>query len=70
MENFTESLNQVITANEKITSELVIVKNVNINVENRIVNLQKLQAKSQQYNERKDVKISGILKRNTLSTRS
>lgn len=70
MENFTESLNQVMTANEKITSELVIVKNVNINVENRIVNLQKLQAKSQQYNERKDVKISGILKRNTLSTRS
>ena len=70
MENFTESLNQVMTANEKITSELVIVKNVNINVENRIVNLQKLQAKSQQYNERKDVKISGILKCNTLSTRS
>lgn len=70
MEKFTESLNQVMTANEKITSELVIVKNVNINVENRIVNLEKLQAKSQQYNERKDVKISGILKRNTLSTRS
>lgn len=58
------------TANEKITSELVIVKNVNINLENQIVNLENLQAKAQQYNERKNVKISGISKRNTLSTRS
>ena len=70
MEKFTESLNQVMTANEKITSELLIVKNVNINVENRIVNLEKLQAKSQPYSERKNVKISGLSKRNTLSTRS
>lgn len=58
------------TANEKITSELVIVKNVNINLENQIVNLENLQAKAQQYNERKNVKISGISKQNTLSTRS
>ena len=58
------------TANEKITSELVIVKNVNINLENQIINLEKLQAKAQQYNERKNVKISGISKRNTLSARS
>ena len=58
------------TANEKITCELVIVKNVNINLENQILNLEKLQAKAQQYNKRKNVKISGISKRNTLSTRS
>ena len=42
IEKLTESLNQVTAANEKISSELVIVKNVNVNLENRIVNLEKL----------------------------
>ena len=44
IEKLTESLNQIRAANEKITSELVIVKNVFVNLENRIVNLEKLQA--------------------------
>ena len=42
IEKLTESLNQVTAANEKISSELVIVKNVNVNLENRILNLEKL----------------------------
>ena len=42
IEKLIESLNQVTAANEKISSELVIVKNVNVNLENRIVNLEKL----------------------------
>ena len=50
IEKLTESLNQVTAANEKITSELVIVKNVNVNLENQIVNLEKLRAKAEQYN--------------------
>ena len=50
IEKLTESLNQVTAANEKITSELVIVKNVNVNLENQIVNLEKLKAKAEQYN--------------------
>ena len=61
IEKLTESLNQVTTANEKITSELVIIKNVNINLENRIVNLEKLQAKAEQYNGRNNIEVSGIL---------
>ena len=44
IEKLTESLNQIRAANEKITSELVIVKNVFVNLENQIVNLEKLQA--------------------------
>ena len=44
IEKLTESLNQIRAANEKITSELVIVKNVFVSLENRIVNLEKLQA--------------------------
>ena len=59
IEKLTESLNQVTAANEKITSELVIVKNFNVNLENRIVNLEKLQAKAEQYNRRNNVEISG-----------
>ena len=60
IENLTESLNQVTAANEKITCELIIVKNVNVNLENRIVNLEKMQAKAEQYNRRDNVEISGI----------
>ena len=35
---------------KKNTSELVIIKNVNINLENQIINLEKLQAKAERYN--------------------
>ena len=58
IEKLTESPNQVMATNEKITSELVILKNVN--VKNRIVNLEKLQAKAEQYNRRNNVEISRI----------
>ena len=60
IQKVTESLNQVTAANEKITSELVIVKNVNVNLENQIVDFEKLQAKAEQYNRRSNVEISGI----------
>ena len=61
IEKLTESLNQVTTANGKITSELVIIRNVNINLENRIINLEKLEAKAEQYNGRNNIEMSGIL---------
>ena len=40
IEKLIEILNQVMAANEKITSELVIIKNVNVNLENQIGNLE------------------------------
>ena len=61
IEKLTVSLYQVTAANEKITSELVIVKNVNVNLEKQIVNLEKLQAKAEKYNRRNNVEVSGIL---------
>ena len=61
IEKLTISLYQVTAANEKITSELVIVKNVNVNLEKQIVNLEKLQAKAEKYNRRNNVEVSGIL---------
>ena len=45
IEKLTESLNQVTAANEKNTSELVIVKNVNVNLENRTLILKSYKPK-------------------------
>lgn len=61
IEKLTESLNQVMKAIGKITSERVTVKNVNVNLESRIFNLERLQAKTEQYNRRKNVEISESL---------
>lgn len=46
VEKQTETLGQVISAREKIGSELIIVKNVSTNLENHIVALEKLQTKA------------------------
>ena len=50
----------LVTANDKLNSELLIVRNVNQNLQNRIINLEKQQSKSEQYNRRNNVEISGI----------
>ena len=47
-----ENVDRLVTANEKLNSELLIVKNVK--------NLEKQQSKSEQYNRRNNVGISGI----------
>ena len=46
--------------NEKIISELLIVKNVNSNLEKCITTSEELQAKAVQYSRRNNVEISGI----------
>ena len=46
--------------NEKIISELLIVKNVNSNLEKCITTLEELQAKAVQYSRRNNVEISRI----------
>ena len=56
----SEHVNRLVTANEKLNSELLIVRNVNQNLQNRIINLEKQQSKSEQYNRRNNVEISGI----------
>ena len=56
----TKNLNDVMATNEKIASELSVVKKINSNLENRITALEKLQAKAEQYNRRINVKISSI----------
>ena len=56
----SENVDRLVTANEKLNSELLIARNVNQNLQNRIINLEKQESKSEQYNRRNNVEISGI----------
>ena len=56
----SENVDRFVTANYKLNSELLIVRNVNQNLQNRVINLEKQQSKSEQYNRRNNVEISGI----------
>ena len=56
----SENVDHLVTTNEKLNSELLIVRNVNQNLQNRIINLEKQQSKSEQYSRCNNVKISGI----------
>ena len=56
----SENVDCLVNANEKLNSELLIVRNLNPNPQNRIINLEKQQSKSEQCNRRNNVEISGI----------
>ena len=56
----SENVDRFVTANGKLNSELLIVRNVNQNLQNRITNLEKQQSKSEQYNRRNNIEITGI----------
>ena len=50
----SENVDGLVTA-EKLNSELLIIRKVNQNLQNRIVNLEKQQSKSEQYNRHNNV---------------
>ena len=52
--------NQIVTENKKLQSDAAIMKNVNQKLEEKIVCLEKNQAKGEQYSRRNNVEISGI----------
>ena len=45
--NLSENVESLVNINERLTSELMVVKNVNNILENRIVNLEKQLSKSE-----------------------
>ena len=53
-------MDRLVIVNEKLSSELLIAGNVNQNLQNRIVNLEKQQSKSEQYNRCNNDEISEI----------
>ena len=63
IEKLTERLNDVSATNEKIATELLIVKNVNSNLEKSITALEKLQAKAEQYNRKNNVEEYHVFRR-------
>ena len=54
------AISQLHSTNEKIRSELAVVKNVNTKLEEQIISLEKNQAKSEQYSRRNNIELSGI----------
>ena len=58
--NLSENVKSLMRTNERLTSKLMVVKNVNNILENRIVNLEKQLSKNEQYGCWNNVKISGV----------
>ena len=58
--NLNDTISQLQSTNEKIASDLLIVKNVNAKLEERIISLEKSQAMSEQYSRRNNIELSGI----------
>ena len=56
----TQTIDQISLENRKLTSELVIRKNVNNRLEKRTINLEKNQTKWKQYSRRDNVELSGM----------
>ena len=54
------SVNNLMTKNGKISSQLMVVSNINNLVVTRVTELDKQQAKMEQYSRRNNVEISGI----------
>ena len=58
--NLSDNVKSLVSTNERLNSELTIVKNVDNVLKNRIVNLEKELSKNEQYGRRNNVEISGI----------
>ena len=60
IERLTETMNRIVAENKKLQSDIAIVKNVNCKLKDMIVDLEKDQAKGEQFSRRSNVEISGI----------
>ena len=53
-------MNQIVAENNKLQSDIAIVKNINRKLEDKIVYLEKILAKGEKYSRRNNVERSGI----------
>ena len=58
--HLSENLAKLMESNEKLSSQFIVVKKVNTLLEKRVIELEKSQAKAEQYSRRNNVEISGI----------
>ena len=56
----SENLAKLMESNEKLSSQFIVVKKVNTLLEKHVIELEKSQAKAEQYSSRNNVEISGI----------
>ena len=56
----SENLAKLMESNEKLSSQFIVVKKVNTLLEKHVIELEKSQAKAEQYSRRNNVEISGI----------
>ena len=56
----SENLAKFMESNEKLSSQFIVVKKVNYLLKKRVIELEKSQAKEEQYSRRNNVEISGI----------
>ena len=56
----SENLAKLMELNEKLSSQFIVVKKVNTLLEKHVIELEKSQAKAEQYSSRNNVEISGI----------
>ena len=56
----SEDLAKLMESNEKLSSQFIVVKKVNTFFEKRVIELEKSQAKAEQYGRRNNVEVSGI----------
>ena len=56
----SENLAKLMQSNEKLSSQYIVVRKVNTLLEKRVIELEKSQAKTEQYSRKNNVEISGI----------
>ena len=57
---YQKTLRKKVESNEKLSSQFTVVRKVNTLLEKRVIELEKSQAKAEQYSRRNNVEISGI----------
>ena len=60
IKNLTETVSRLLDKYEQLNSELLVCKNVNKHLEEKVAKLKKAQAKSEQYSRKNNIELAGI----------
>ena len=60
IKNLTETVSRLLDKHEQLNSQILICKNVNKHLEEKVAKLEKAQAMSEQYSQRNNIELPGI----------
>ena len=60
IKNLTETVSHLLEKHEQLNSQILICKNVNKHLEEKVAKLEKAQAMSEQYSRRNNIELAGI----------